>query len=176
YGQEFRAALQEERAARELLKAKRQEMDSVQSTMSRLNNAISVGDIDGKIRNMEHMIQHETLPLKEEKQLIRQIKQLKQTRGELSTIIAKQDQSQSLDDKESIEEQTKRLQLLRKELDVLRNNVLKAETITKAAKKKSDEESNQLSKVMARYKAADDTRQEAFVKLQILRRQLHEKV
>ncbi|XP_045830655.1 plectin [Trifolium pratense] len=175
YGQEFRAALQEERAARELLKAKRQEMDSVQSIMSRLNNAISVGDIDAKIRNMEHMIQHETLPLKEEKQLIRQIKQLKQTRGELSTIIAKQDQSQSLDDKESIEEQTKRLQLLRKELDVLRNNVLKAETITKAAKKKSDEESNQLSKLMAQYKAADDTRQEAFVKLQILRRQLHEK-
>jgi hypothetical protein len=69
-----------------------------------------------------------------------------------------------------------RLQLLRKELDVLRNNVQKAETITKAAKKKSDEESNQLSKVMARYKAADDTRQEAFVKLQILKRQLHEKV
>jgi hypothetical protein len=118
-------------------------MDSVQSTMSRLNNAISVGDIDGKvcfqfffwrylsgfdsyvsfvvltprfiiyfqIRNMEHMIQHETLPLKEEKQLIRQIKQLKQSRGELSTIIAKQDQSQSLDDNESIEEQTKVIEL-----------------------------------------------------------------
>jgi hypothetical protein len=60
---------------------------------------------------MEHMIQHETLPLKEEKQLIRQIKQLKQSRGELSTIIAKQDQSQSLDDNESIEEQTKVIEL-----------------------------------------------------------------
>lgn len=56
---------------------------------------------------MEHMIQHETLPLKEEKQLIRQIKQLKQSRGELSTIIAKQDQSQSLDEKDNIEEQSK---------------------------------------------------------------------
>ncbi|KAL5056633.1 hypothetical protein RYX36_037315, partial [Vicia faba] len=89
YGQEFRAAVQVERAARDLLKSKRQEMDSVQSTMNRLNNAISVGDIDSKIRNMEHMIQHETLPLKEEKKLIRQIKQLKQSRGELSTIIAK---------------------------------------------------------------------------------------
>ncbi|KAL5059455.1 hypothetical protein RYX36_031059 [Vicia faba] len=68
---DFRAAVQEERAARDLLKSKRKEMDSVQSTMNRLNNAISVGDIDSKIRNMEHMIQHETLPLKEEKQLIR---------------------------------------------------------------------------------------------------------
>jgi len=41
--------VQEERAARELLKSKRQEMDSVQSTMNRLNNAISVGDIDSKV-------------------------------------------------------------------------------------------------------------------------------
>ncbi|KAL5070862.1 hypothetical protein RYX36_021749, partial [Vicia faba] len=175
YGQEFRAAVQEERAARDLLKSKRQEMDSVQSTMNRLNNAISVGDIDSKIRNMEHMIQHETLPLKEEKQLIRQIKQLKQSRGELSTIIAKQDQSQSLDEKDNIEEQSKQLQLLRKDLDVLRNNVLKAEAITKAAKKKYDEESNQVSAVLIRFKTADDVRQEAFVKLQTLKRKLHEK-
>ncbi|KAL5080888.1 hypothetical protein RYX36_009309 [Vicia faba] len=54
YGQEFRAAVQEERAAttRDLLKSKRQEMDSVQSTMNRLNNTISVGDIDSKIYNL----------------------------------------------------------------------------------------------------------------------------
>lgn len=49
YGQEVRAAIAEERAARDLLKAKRQEMDSVQSTMNRLNNAISVGDIDSEV-------------------------------------------------------------------------------------------------------------------------------
>lgn len=60
---------------------------------------------------MEHMIQHETLPLKEEKQLIRQIKQLKQNRDELSTTMAKQDQShQSLDNKDNIEEHFKVLQ------------------------------------------------------------------
>jgi hypothetical protein len=65
---------------------------------------------------------------------------------------------------------------LRKELDVLRSNLLKAEAITKAAKKKYEEEGNQVDEVMARYNAADDTRQEAFVKLQTLKRQLHEKV
>lgn len=53
------------------------------------------------------MIQHETRPLKEEKQLLRQIQQLKQNRDGLSTIMAKQDQSQSLDDKVSIEEKSK---------------------------------------------------------------------
>jgi len=62
-----------------------------------------------QIRNMEHMIQHETLPLNEEKQLIRQIKQLKQNREELSSNMRKQDQSQqSLDHKEgNIEEHSK---------------------------------------------------------------------
>jgi len=59
---------------------------------------------------------------------------------------------------------------------VLRSNLLKAEAITKAAKKKYEEESTQVDEVMARYNAADDTRQEAFVKLQTLKRQLHEKV
>lgn len=57
---------------------------------------------------MEHMIQHETLPLNEEKQLIRQIKQLKQSREELSSSMAKQNQSQqSIDQKDSIEEHFK---------------------------------------------------------------------
>jgi len=59
---------------------------------------------------------------------------------------------------------------------VLRSNLLKAEAITKAAKKKYEEEGNQVDEVMARYIAADETRQEAFVKLQTLKRQLHEKV
>lgn len=54
---------------------------------------------------MEHMIEHETLPLKEEKLLLHQIKQLKQHREELSSNMAKQEQlQQSSDKKGSIEE------------------------------------------------------------------------
>ncbi|XP_015946865.1 uncharacterized protein LOC107471863 isoform X1 [Arachis duranensis] len=174
YNQEFRAAITAERAARDTLKSKRQEMDLVQATMNRLNNAISVGDIDGKIRNMEHMIEHETLPLKEEKQLIRQIKQLKQNREELSSSMAKQDQSQkSLDDKDNIEESSKKLQLLKKEIELLRSNVQKAEAATKAAKKKYEDECNILNEISARFKFADDVRQEAYAKLQTLKKQFH---
>ncbi|RYQ86791.1 hypothetical protein Ahy_B10g106421 [Arachis hypogaea] len=174
YNQEFRAAITAERAARDTLKSKRQEMDLVQATMNRLNNAISVGDIDGKIRNMEHMIEHETLPLKEEKQLIRQIKQLKQNREELSSSMAKQDQSQkSLDDKENIEESSKKLQLLKKEIELLRSNVQKAEAATKAAKKKYEDECNILNEISTRFKFADDVRQEAYAKLQTLKKQFH---
>lgn len=57
---------------------------------------------------MEHMIQHETLPLREEKHLIREIKQSKQLREQLSLSIGKQDEiQQALDQKYKIEEQLK---------------------------------------------------------------------
>ena len=62
-----------------------------------------------QIRSMEHMIEHETLPLNKEKQLIREIKQLKQNREELSSNMKRQDQSQqSLENKDdNIEEHFK---------------------------------------------------------------------
>lgn len=59
---------------------------------------------------------------------------------------------------------------------MLRNNVQKTDAVTKAAKKKYDEECSQLNEVLARFKEADDTRQEAYVKLHTLKKQLHEKV
>ena len=68
------------------------------------------------------------------------------------------------------------LQLLKKEVELLRNNVQKAEEATKAAKKKYDDECNKLNETSARFKAADDVRQEAYAKLQTLKKQLHEKV
>lgn len=51
---------------------------------------------------------HETLPLKEEKQFIREIKQLKQLREQLSSSLGKQDEvQQALDQKDHIEERSK---------------------------------------------------------------------
>lgn len=57
---------------------------------------------------MEHMIEHETLPLKEEKNLIREIKQLKQLRDQLSSNIGSCDEvQQALDNRDQIEESLK---------------------------------------------------------------------
>ena len=57
---------------------------------------------------MEHMIQHETLPLKEEKQFIREIKQLKHLREELSSNMGSQDEvQQALNQRDHIEERMK---------------------------------------------------------------------
>lgn len=57
---------------------------------------------------MEHMIQHETLSLNEEKGYIREIKQLKQRRGQISSSMGTKDEvKQALDDKEKTEERLK---------------------------------------------------------------------
>lgn len=61
-----------------------------------------------QIRSMEHKIQHETLPLKEEKQFIRDIKQLKQIREQFSSNMGSQDEvQQAMDQKDQSEERLK---------------------------------------------------------------------
>lgn len=55
-----------------------------------------------QIRNMEWAMQHEALRVKDEKQFIRDIKQLKQTREKLASTMSRQDENQQgLDRKES---------------------------------------------------------------------------
>lgn len=66
--------------------------------------------------------------------------------------------------------------MLRKELDALRNDLSKVEAVTKAAKKKCDEEWEVQNKLQQQFRAADAVRQEAFVHLQDLKKQQREKV
>lgn len=173
HGERFEAAKAEERAARRLVKLKRQEIDSVQSVINRVKNAISVEDIDTRIYSMEHMIQHETLPLKEEKEFIREIKRLKHLREQLSSNMGSQDEvQQALDQKDQNEE---RLKILKKELETLKDRVLKAEAVKISAGKKYDDESKRLKELQAQAKAANDVRQETYEHLSSLRRQLNEK-
>ncbi|XP_010537250.1 PREDICTED: titin homolog [Tarenaya hassleriana] len=173
YDAVFKAAIAEEKSARKALQAKRQEIESLQSVINRVKSAVSVDDIDSKIRNMEHMIQHETLPLNEEKRLIREIKQQKQLRDQISSNMGTQDEvRQALDDKEKTEEL---LKAFRKELDMLRNDLSKAEAVTKAARKRRDEEWERQSKLREQFTAADSVRQDSYVLLQGLKKQLREK-
>nr|KJB13687.1 hypothetical protein B456_002G089100 [Gossypium raimondii] len=167
YGDNIDAAISQERAVRDLHRSKRQEIDSIQSMMN-------IEDIDAQIRNMEHMIQHETMPLKDEKQFIHQIKQFKQTRERISSSMSKQDEvQQGLDQKDQIKERMK--VPLKKEADQLKVNLLKAEAVTKAAKKEYHDETEKLNKLQSQFKAADDIRQEAYALLQSLRKQSYEK-
>ncbi|KAK8706034.1 hypothetical protein V6N13_049615 [Hibiscus sabdariffa] len=166
YSDNVEASISQERAIRDLHRSKRQEIDSMQSMMN-------IEDIDAKIRNMEHMIQHETMPLKDEKQYIHQIKQYKQTRERISSTMGKHDEvQQGSDQKDQIKE---RMKSLKNEADQLKVNLLKAEAVTKAAKKGYNDEVEKLNKLQSQFKAADDIRQEAYSQLSSLKKQSYEK-
>ncbi|PON35516.1 hypothetical protein PanWU01x14_336050 [Parasponia andersonii] len=173
YGDKIQASLTEERAAKDSLKSKRQEVDSAQSVINKVKNAKLVEEIDGRIRHMEHMIEHETVPLKEEKQLIREIKQLKQHREQLLSSMGNLDEiQQALDQKDQNEE---RLKVLRKELDLLRSNLTKAEEATQTAKNRYNDENEKLNDIVSQFRTADGIRQEAYAHLQSLRKEQYEK-
>ncbi|KAJ4830907.1 hypothetical protein Tsubulata_039028, partial [Turnera subulata] len=173
YYQNYALALSEERAARDLLKAKHKEIDSVKTVINTVKNFTDVEDIGAKIRYRNHMIQHETLSLKEEKQYIREINELKQKQEQLSSNIASQDELQkAMDQKDQAGE---RLKSLNKEVESLRDKFLKAQSRTKEAEKKYDHENERMIKLQEQFKAADVIRQEAYAHLQSLRKQLYDK-
>ncbi|CAI9777120.1 unnamed protein product [Fraxinus pennsylvanica] len=173
HGIEYEAAKLEDRAARKLVRSKRLEMDSLQSVINRAKNATSIEDIDSRIHNMEHVMQHETLPLKEEKQFIREIKQLKQLREQLSSNMGNQDEiQQALDQREQVAE---RLKELKKELDSLKGKVLKAEAAVMAAGKKYEDENKKVKELQDQFRAADEVRQAAYAQLASLKKDFFDK-
>eukprot|EP00257_Ricinus_communis_P015519 XP_015573456.1 uncharacterized protein LOC8269958 [Ricinus communis] len=173
YGASVAAAISEETSARDLLKAKRKEIDSVLLVINKGKSASELKIIDEKIHGMEHKIQHETMPLREEKNYILEIKKLKQAREKLFFNFGSQgDVQEAIDQQVQFEE---RLKILRKEADLLRENALKAEAATKNVEKKYQEEKAKLGELIGRFRAADDIRQEAFAHLQSLRKRLYDK-
>ncbi|XP_059636349.1 uncharacterized protein LOC132278552 isoform X2 [Cornus florida] len=170
----YDAAKLGEIAERGLLRSKFQEIESIKSVLNRVKSAISVEDIDGRIQSMEHMIEHETMPLKEEKQFIREIKQLKQLREQHSSnMMSSQDEvHRALDDSVQMEE---RLKILKKEVKSLKDKVSEAKVTTDAAEKIYFDENKKVQELKAKFRAADGIRQEAYAHLQRLRKQLYEK-
>ncbi|KAG9456597.1 hypothetical protein H6P81_001105 [Aristolochia fimbriata] len=167
------AARAEERTARNAVNAKFREMDSVQLIVNRMKNATSVEEIDERIDGMEHMIQHETMQLKEEKQLIREIKQLKQAREQLCASMGTHAEVQeAFDQRDNIEE---RIKALRLELDSFKRELARAEGATRAAKKKHSDEYEILKNLQAQFKDADSLRQQAYAEFQSLKKQMYEK-
>ncbi|KAL1815871.1 hypothetical protein ACET3Z_018445 [Daucus carota] len=170
---EFEATKSDERAARRLVKLKRQEIDSVQDKINRVKNSVSVMDITNRIAHMEHMMEHETRPLKEEMQLLHEINVMKKLRGQISSNVCSQEEvTQALNEVEPTEIQ---LKTLKKELGDLKNKVSKAEAAVILLGKDYNDESRRLRELQARFRAANDIRQNAYRYLFGLKRQLHEK-
>ncbi|KAL8147473.1 uncharacterized protein LOC141707873 [Apium graveolens] len=172
-GDELEATKSDEIAARRLVKQKRQEIDSVQDKINRAKNSIAVMDITNRIAHMEHMIEHETHPLKEEMQLLHEIKVMKKLRGQISSnVCSAEEVTQALSQLEPTEMQ---LKTLKKELGDLKNKAFKAEAAGKLLGKEYNDESKKLRELQAQFQAANDIRQDAYKDLLGLKRQLHEK-
>ncbi|KAL2489527.1 proton pump interactor 1 [Forsythia ovata] len=174
HGVGYEASMIENKAARNLVRLKHSEIDSLHSVINRANNVMTIEDLDSRICNMEHMIQHETLPLKEEKKLIREIKQQKQQREKLFRSMGSQDEiQQALDKREEVEE---RLKILKNELDGLKDMISKTKEAAMAADRKREDENRKAEELKAQFRAADDIRQAAYAQLQSLRKEHIEKV
>ncbi|KAL8138752.1 hypothetical protein V2J09_004753 [Rumex salicifolius] len=166
------AAILEERAARDLVRSKRKEIDSAQSLVNIAKDAMTIEDLDNKIAKMEHIIQHETVSLNEEKKLIREIKQSTKLREQLLATTKNQGVQQALDHKDKNEDHVK---ALRKELDALRIKLSEAEHAVAAAMKNLDSEHAILNELHKKLTLSNDVRQEAYSNLQSLRSQWSEK-
>ncbi|XP_073031587.1 uncharacterized protein [Primulina eburnea] len=173
HGIDYEHAKGETRSLRKLVALKRMEISSLRSLINKAKNAISIEDIDIRITNIEHMIQHESLPLREEKELIREIKQLKQLREQLSCNMGSQSEiQQALEQREDAEE---RLKILRKELATLKDRMSMAQTAIVEAENKYDDENKKIKELQAQFRAAYDIRQAAYARWLTLREQLSQK-
>ncbi|GAA0141704.1 hypothetical protein LIER_02787 [Lithospermum erythrorhizon] len=173
FGVAYDAAVAQEIDARRHLKATRIKIESLQSLIGRMKNALSVEDIDARIYNIEHRMQHETVSLKEEKQFIREIKQLKQHREYLSSNIGSQDEiQQALDEKDQNED---RLKALKKELVELKEKVSTAQAAAATVGKKYENENKIIQELQNQYRVANDVRQAAYENLLSLKKKLYEK-
>lgn len=68
------------------------------------------------------------------------------------------------------------MQILRKELDVLKSSVLKAEASAAEAGRRYEDENRKVKELQAQFRAANEVRQEAYVLWQNLRKELSKKV
>ncbi|XP_073277030.1 uncharacterized protein [Primulina huaijiensis] len=172
-GIDYEYAKGEDRSVKKLIKEKRLEIDSLQSVINKAKNATSIEDLNSRIKTIEHKIQHETLPLKEEKLFIHEIKRLKQLREQLSSSNCSQSEiQQALEQREQAEE---RLKTLRKELSNLKYTASKAQTACDEAEGKYNVENKKVKELQAHFRAADDVRQEAYAKFLSLSKELSQK-
>ncbi|KAM0004233.1 hypothetical protein Hdeb2414_s0249g00847441 [Helianthus debilis subsp. tardiflorus] len=173
FNDEYDRVKRDEIAARRAVKAKRQEIDSVQAIINRWKNAMSVEDIDARIFGVEYMIQHETIRLTDEKEFIREIKQLKSLRDQLASNMGTPEEIRhAIDTKDQNEE---RMKTLRKELESLKREVSKFEAVIEQLAIKYEETTFEERELKRQLRVADVVRQKAYADLNSLKKLSYDK-
>ncbi|PIA56965.1 hypothetical protein AQUCO_00700968v1 [Aquilegia coerulea] len=173
YRDKYEAAKSEESVAHDSLNFKRQELGSIQSTLHKIKNVLLVEEIGNKIQYMTHRIEHETIPLQEERQLVRELKQLKTHHKDLLLIMERQTEPQPAFDQKYKEQLEKSLTDIKKEMDSARKEIQNIKGITKAAGDVYFGEKKKLSEIQAQSKSANEFCQEAYANVRNLKRQLY---
>uniref|UniRef100_A0A0D9X9P6 Uncharacterized protein n=1 Tax=Leersia perrieri TaxID=77586 RepID=A0A0D9X9P6_9ORYZ len=157
--EQLEATRQEERGSRTAYGDKRNDLNSVQSTIGRMNGENSVQEIDDMIAMEENIIEHESICLKEEKCLLQDIKELKAQKKQLhSNMDSKVEIGEEFQQKEHTHEQLKIL----KDYDVLLTNLKSLEDKTRSIKKNFDDEQDALRKLIEELQVADEVHQRAY--------------
>ncbi|XP_028550225.1 titin homolog isoform X2 [Dendrobium catenatum] len=154
---------EEEKKAKALVNAKRLEMDSIQTVISKGKTAASFLDIISRIHTLEYKMQHETISLKDEKKYLHELNQLKNER-ELHPFnkCSQLEIDDALKQKETAESSFK---ILKKEFDTLRNAHLKADEYLKSVSKSYIDQFNKVKEHEQKWKTANDFRQNAYKNL-----------
>ncbi|XAR68328.1 hypothetical protein NMG60_11003416 [Bertholletia excelsa] len=163
---------------------KRKEMEPLQQALGKLRSTNNVNrekgvylcsseeELNGIIKSFQYRIQHESIPLSEEKQLLREIKQLEGTREKVIANAAMRTKIQdSLAEKEAIQDQVK---LMGADLDGVR----KEQQVVKAKLNQLGDEKKVIDKEIesleADLTAITEKREKAYETLQELRKQRDE--
>ncbi|KAJ4842593.1 hypothetical protein Tsubulata_029708 [Turnera subulata] len=161
-----------------ILQQKRKEMEPLQQALGKLRNSngaarggicSSEEELDDLIYSLKYRMQHESIPLTEEKQILREIKQLEGTREKVIANASMRAKIQdSLGQKEAIQDQVKLMGVdltgVRKEQEAVWDKVMQLDKAIKALETEIDALQNEL-------KIVTDKRDKAYESILELRKQ-----
>lgn len=118
---QLRTFIDESKQYRQIIDEKRKEIEPLHQALGKLRNSNTGGreksflctseeELNDVIKSLEYRIQHESIPLSEEKQIVREIKQLEGTREKvIANAVVRAKIEESHGGKESIQDQVKQI-------------------------------------------------------------------
>ncbi|KAG6637313.1 proton pump-interactor 1-like isoform X2 [Carya illinoinensis] len=179
---QIRALKDDNRQFRTILDEKRKEIEPLQQALGKLRNSNTGGrggglcsseeELNDVIHSLKYRIQHESIPLTEEKQLLREIKHLEATREKVIANAAMRAKIQdSLGQREVIQDQVKLiggdLDGVRKEKQALQAKIKQLDDALKAI-------DNDINSLMEELKVVSQKRDKAYESFHQLRKQRDE--
>ncbi|GLU23358.1 hypothetical protein SLE2022_393740 [Rubroshorea leprosula] len=165
-----------------MMDEKKKEIEPLQQALGKLRNTNIAGgrgglcsseeELNDLIYSLKYRIQHESIPLAEEKQILREIKQLEGTREKVIANAAMRAKIQdSLGQKEVIQDQVK---LMGADLDGVRKEQQAIQSKRKQLKEKADAYDSKIVALQDELNLLTEKRNKAFQTIQDLRKQREE--